>query len=44
VNTIEELKQQAVNKFHGQICGLRKKMKLEIKNPTVDQVKAWIEG
>ncbi len=44
VNTIEELKQQAVNKFHGQLCGLRKKLKLEISNPTVDDVKAWIEG
>lgn len=44
VNTIEELKQQAVNKFHGQICGLRKKLKLDVKNPTVDEVKAWIEG
>ena len=44
VNTIAELKEQAVNKFHGQLCGLRKKMKLDIKNPTVDDVKSWIEA
>jgi len=30
------------NKFHGQLCGLRKKLKLSIKNPTPEQVGEWI--
>ena len=43
VNTIEGLKEQAPNKFHQQVCGMRKKLKLEIKNPTIENVKSWIE-
>jgi lysyl-tRNA synthetase class 2 len=43
INTIEALKEQSPNKLHGQLCGLRKKMKLDIKNPTPDEVKSWIE-
>ena len=43
INTLDALKEQSPNKLHGQLCGLRKKMKLEIKNPTPEEVKAWIE-
>jgi lysyl-tRNA synthetase class 2 len=42
VNTMEALKEQMPQKFHGQLCGLRKKHKLEITNPTVEEVTAWI--
>ena len=36
---------QGVNpqKVHMDICGINKKYKLELKNPTVDEVTAWIE-
>ena len=36
---------QGVNpqKVHMDICGVNKKYKLEFKNPTVDEVAAWIE-
>ena len=36
---------QGVNpqKVHMDICGVNKKYKLELKNPTVDEVTAWIE-
>ena len=36
---------QGVNpqKVHMDICGINKKYKLELKNPTVDEVAAWIE-
>ncbi|RLD45937.1 MAG: lysine--tRNA ligase [Bacteroidetes bacterium] len=44
INTIDELKEQAPNKFHQQVCGMRKKLKLDIKNPSIDDIKAWIEG
>lgn len=43
INTLEELKQQNPNKLHNDICGLKKKMKLDLKNPTPDEVKSWIE-
>jgi lysyl-tRNA synthetase class 2 len=31
------------NKFHQELCGLNKKHKLGLKNPTPDEVKGWIE-
>ena len=36
---------QGVNpqKVHMDICGINKKYKLDLKNPTVDEVAAWIE-
>lgn len=34
-----------LNKFHNDICGTRKKLKLkEVKNPSKDEVQAWIEA
>lgn len=32
------------NKFHQDICGLNKKNKLELKNPTKEEVLSWIEN
>jgi lysyl-tRNA synthetase class 2 len=32
------------NKFHQELCGLNKKHKLGLKNPTPDEVKGWIEN
>ena len=43
VNTMDVLKEQNPNKLHGQLCGLRKKMKLELKNPTPEEVKEWVK-
>ena len=42
INTTDALKEQMPNKFHGQLCGLRKKLKIDIKNPTPEQVGEWI--
>jgi len=42
-NRVEELKQLNPNKLHQDLCGLNKKMKLELKNPSQDEVRAWIE-
>ncbi|MFT3740835.1 MAG: lysine--tRNA ligase [Breznakibacter sp.] len=39
----EDLKGLNPNKLHQDLCGLNKKMKLELTNPTKDEVKAWIE-
>ncbi len=43
IKITSELSDKLPNKFHGQLCGLRKKLKLDIKNPTPEQVGEWIE-
>ena len=42
--TVEALGNAGAGKLHQELCGLNKKFKLELKNPTIDEVKAWIEG
>jgi len=34
---------QSAGKLQQDLCGLNKKFKLELANPTVDEVKAWVE-
>jgi lysyl-tRNA synthetase class 2 len=29
------------NKLFNDVCGMRKKLKLEVANPTIDEVKGW---
>jgi lysyl-tRNA synthetase class 2 len=40
---IADLKGLNPNKFHQDICGLNKKLKLELTNPKKEDVEAWIE-
>ena len=40
--TVEALKGLNPNKFHQDICGYNKKHKLELKNPTKEEVIEWI--
>jgi lysyl-tRNA synthetase, class II len=42
IQTIDQLKEQDVNKFFNDICGRRKKLKLEVPNPTKEEVEKWI--
>ncbi|AHM61912.1 lysyl-tRNA ligase [Flammeovirgaceae bacterium 311] len=43
VLTIEQLKNSVPNKLFNDICGTRKKMKLnDVKNPTAEEVEGWI--
>ena len=43
VLTVDALADVAsAGKLHQELCGLNKKFKLELKNPTVDEVTAWI--
>ena len=42
IQTIEALKGLNPNKFHQDICGLNKKHKLELTNPTKEEVAEWI--
>jgi lysyl-tRNA synthetase, class II len=43
LNTVADLKEANANKLFNDVCGLRKKMKLDVKNPTLDEVKSWVE-
>lgn len=43
VLTVDALAEVAsAGKLHQELCGLNKKFKLELKNPTVEEVTAWI--
>ncbi len=43
VNSKEVLAGLKPGKLHNDLCGLRKKLKLEIENPSPEMVKDWIE-
>ena len=42
--TVDALKGLNVNKFHQDICGFNKKHKLELKNPTKEEVETWVSA
>ena len=42
-NEVKSLKEVNPNKLHQEICGLNKKLKLELTNPTPNEVKSWTE-
>ncbi len=42
--TVEALAGAGVGKLHQDLCGLNKKYKLGLANPTIDDVKSWIEN
>jgi lysyl-tRNA synthetase, class II len=39
--TVESLSDANPNKLHQEICGLNKKHKLELRNPSIEEVKNW---
>ncbi len=42
-NTVDSLKDVNPNKLHQELCGINKKFKLELNNPTSEEVKTWTE-
>ena len=42
--TIALLKEANANKLFNDVCGLRKKMKLDVANPTKEEVEGWLVG
>ncbi len=44
VMTIEQLGNAVAGKLFQDLCGINKKYKLELKNPSQDELKAWIEA
>jgi lysyl-tRNA synthetase, class II len=41
---VENLKGLVAGKFHQELCGLNKKNKLQLTNPTLDQVNTWLSN
>ena len=41
--TVASLADATAGKLHQELCGINKKYHLELKNPTIDEVKAWID-
>jgi len=41
---IENLKGAVAGKLHQELCGLNKKYKLDLTNPTIDQVNSWLSN
>lgn len=42
--TVAALSTAAPGKLHQELCGLNKKYKLELTNPTLDEVSAWVSA
>jgi len=43
IQTIAQLKEYAPNKLFNDVCGMRKKLKLnDVKNPTKEEVESWV--
>lgn len=42
--TVEAFGEASAGKVHQELCGLNKKYKLELKNPSQDEVAGWIEN
>lgn len=40
--TIKQLKEANPNKLFNDVCGMRKKLKLDHENPTIEEVKNWL--
>ncbi len=43
-NEVKSLADVNPNKLHQEICGLNKKFKLELNNPSVKEVESWVEN
>lgn len=43
-NEVESLADVNPDKLHQEICGLNKKFKMELNNPSVEEVKSWVEN
>ncbi len=44
ITTLEQLDEANPNKLFNDVCGMRKKLQLEVANPTLDEVKGWLTG
>lgn len=42
--TVDALAEATPGKLHQELCGINKKFKLGLKNPSIDEVTAWTEA
>jgi lysyl-tRNA synthetase class 2 len=43
IQSIAQMKEMKASKLFNDVCGLRKKLKLEIPNPTIQEVEGWLK-
>ncbi|HET9487660.1 MAG TPA: lysine--tRNA ligase [Chryseosolibacter sp.] len=44
INTLAQMREMKVSKLFNDVCGMRKKLKLEnVQNPTMEEVEAWVK-
>ena len=43
IQSLAQMKEQKASKLFNDVCGLRKKLKLEIPNPTLQDVEGWLK-
>ncbi|MFN3841259.1 MAG: lysine--tRNA ligase [Cyclobacteriaceae bacterium] len=44
IQSVEQFKSMKASKLFNDVCGMRKKMKLEdVKNPTIEEVESWLK-
>jgi lysyl-tRNA synthetase class 2 len=44
IQSVEQLKEMKASKLFNDVCGMRKKLKLEnVQNPTMEEVEAWLK-
>lgn len=41
ITTLAQIDEANPNKLFNDVCGMRKKMKLDVQNPSIDEVKGW---
>lgn len=42
IATLEQLRAMKASKLFNDVCGMRKKMKLDVPNPTLEEVERWV--
>lgn len=43
IASMEKLREQKPSKLFNDVCGMRKKMKLDVPNPTMEEVEGWVK-
>ncbi len=43
ITSIAQMREMKPSKLFNDVCGMRKKMKLDIPNPTLDEVESWLK-
>lgn len=43
ITSVSQMKEMKVSKLFNDVCGMRKKLKLEIQNPTMEEVEGWLK-